>query len=121
MLTRVARFTATAGAPAALALTVYAGRHNPSRLLIAIFALWAVSPFAAALWTLAKRPSSATAIATLLFTIASLAIYADAAFGHPRAKLGFIFLVVPFASLVVVAIAAIASPTARSAASGARS
>jgi hypothetical protein len=103
MLTRVARFTATAGAPAALALTVYAGRHNPSRLLIAIFALWAIAPFAAALWSLAKRPSSATAITTLLFTFASLATYVDTIWGQPRAKVGFIFLVVPFASLIVVA------------------
>jgi hypothetical protein len=102
-LPRLARFAALIGAPVAIALTIYAGRHNPSLLLIALFAVWTFAPFVAALWALAKRPRAAIAVATLVVSLASLAIYADAAFGHPRAKLGFIFLVVPFASLVIVA------------------
>ncbi len=104
--------SAAAGAAsgfAAAALTLWAGRHNPSIVLVLLFAAWAASPFAGALlahlisnrWPQFMR--TALYIATLILTAASLAIYAEMAFGHPKAKLGFVFLVVPFAYWVLVA------------------
>jgi hypothetical protein len=78
--------------------------------MIAVFAAWVLSPFMAAVlanvvsqrWSVAARE---TLNATLLvITLGSLAIYGDVAFGHIKAKVGFVFLVVPFASWLLIAV-----------------
>jgi hypothetical protein len=43
-------------------------------------------------------------VVTLVFTVSSLAIYGAVAFGLLRAKVGFVFLVVPFASWLLIVI-----------------
>lgn len=41
----------------------------------------------------------------VVITLNSLAIYGDVAFAHTKAKVGFVFLVVPLASWVLIALA----------------
>ena len=89
------------GAAAAVALTLYAGRHNPSLVLRLIFCGWVLAPFLLA--TLDAVPNAAA----LGVAAASLAIYAAEAFEILAAKLGFVFLVVPAASLSVLGLAAV--------------
>ena len=82
-----------------MALTAYAGRHNSSAILVLVFCVWVALPLLAA--------ASMTRPAALAVALASLAVYAQAAFGHPWAKLGFIFLVVPAAGWVAIGAAAL--------------
>ncbi len=107
------------GAAGSVALTLYAGRHNPSWLLMALFALWVLSPFmalAAATFFLKRWPAPARVAlygTALVLALGSLALYGDVALGPPRAKPAFVFVVVPPASFllgtIVVAIAALVS------------
>lgn len=98
------------GAAGSVSLMLRAGRHNDSRLLLLLFGIWVLSPFIAALLAnVALKPRSVVTRATLyvlmlVLTLGSLAIYGDVAFGHPRVKTGFVFLVVPFASWLLIAV-----------------
>jgi cell division protein FtsW (lipid II flippase) len=101
---------ALAGAIGSVALTLYTGRHNDSRVLMAIFTFWVISPFivlliAAARWKRWTDPTRAALfIVALLLSLISLAIYGNVALGPPRAKLAFVFVVVPPASWLLIAI-----------------
>lgn len=87
-----------------------AGRHGRSLALLALFTIWVLSPFVALAWAhmISKRwPAPARAklsIVSLVVPLASLAIYADAALGPPRAKPASTFLLVPAASWLPIAI-----------------
>jgi hypothetical protein len=76
---------------------------------LALFVGWVLAPFLALAWCqpAAKRRSELTPVAlhavTLVLTLGSALIYGYIAFGPPRTKPAFFFLVVPFLSLVVVA------------------
>lgn len=121
VLRAVALAALLAGTLGSLGLTLYAGRQNDSRLLLTLFAIWVVSPFVGAVLANAvamRRPVFARStlyVAMLVLAVGSLAIYGDAAFGHLGAKLGFVFLVVPLGSWlllgIVVAVAAAFRPT----------
>jgi hypothetical protein len=95
-----------AGAAGSVGLTLYAGRHNPSRLLMTLFAMWVVSPFAALI--LAAMVAKSWSILTratlywlmLVVTLSSLVIYGVVALGPPRGA--FAFVVVPPASWLVM-------------------
>lgn len=109
---RTAAVTAMlAGAGGSLGLMLYAGRHQNSRILLLLFAVWVLSPFVAAVMAdaVSKRlPILARAtmnVVMLVLTLGSLAIYWLVAFGHIKAKIGFIFLVVPLTSLLLIAVA----------------
>jgi len=99
-----------AGAVGSAGLTLYAGRHNPSRILIALFVLWVLSPFMALVlanvvskrWTVPTR--AALYMVMLVLTPGSLAVYGDVALGPPRAQTAFAFLVVPLVSWLLIAI-----------------
>jgi len=100
-----------AGAAGSVALMLRAGHRNPSRILLALFAFWVLSPFIALVWahSVSKRWQALTR-ATLygmmmLLTLGSVAIYAAVALGPPRAKTAFVFVVVPPASWLLIAIA----------------
>src|SRR4051812_33961510 len=86
------RTTGILGAAASVALVSYAGRHNPSRLLLLLFAGWVAAPFLATGW--AKVPT----VPSVIILAGSLTIYAAVALDLIHPKLGFIFLVVPFIS-----------------------
>jgi hypothetical protein len=113
VLGRAALAAALAGAAASLALMLYAGRRNPSWILALLFAAWVLSPFVAAVLALtrSRRWSAVTRAAlqgTLLaVSLLSVFVYGAVALGRVRAKVGFIFLVVPFVSwlLLVIAVA----------------
>jgi hypothetical protein len=111
-----ALIAALAGATGSVALMFHAGRHNNSRVLLILFALWVLSPFMVLILghVISKRWSLLTQAAlqrvTLVLALSSLAIYGNIALGPPRAKTAFVFVVVPPASwlltAIVVAIAA---------------
>jgi hypothetical protein len=93
-----------------------AGRHNHSRLLLSLFAIWVLFPFASLLWALTK--SSHWSVITrmtlyclmLVVSLASLGIYGYVALGPPQPKTAPPFVVVPPVSclLCVVAVPAAA-------------
>ena len=88
---------------------LYTGRHNTSWLLLAIFTFWVISPFVmlGLANVLSKRWSSLTCIAvyivSLVIALFTLAIYAEVAFGPPRAKTATLFVIVPPASWLAIA------------------
>jgi hypothetical protein len=110
-LGRTALVIALAGAAGSIGFMLYAGRRNPSRILVLLFAVWVLSPFAAAVlaWANSERWSAFTRSvlygAMLAVALVPLCIYGTVALGHKRAKVGFVFLVVPLLSWLVLAIA----------------
>jgi hypothetical protein len=116
VLRAVALISVIAGAAGSLALVLRAGRHNDSRLLVALFDLWVLSPFAAlALAGAVSKRWSAITRATLycvmlVLPAVSLAMYGNLVpmpKGSPPASR---FLIVPLASwllmIVIVPLAA---------------
>jgi hypothetical protein len=105
-----ALIAAIVGAIGSVGLTLYAGRHNDSRVLMALFAMWVISPFVVLLvagarskrWT--DLTQETLSIVTLVLTLGSLAIYGNVALGPPRTKLAFMFVVIPPASWLIMAI-----------------
>ena len=113
ILRMAAPIAMAAGAAGAVGLTLYTGRHNNSLVLMLLFALWVLSPFVVlgCCYAISKRwsPPARSAIygLTLLLTLGTLAIYACVAFGPPRAKTAFVFVVTPPASWLLTAIVVI--------------
>ena len=110
-LRAVALIMLLVGAGGSATLTVYTGRHNASRLLITLFIIWVLSPFMALelVDVVSKRWSVLTGSALyglmLVLTVGSLAIYTNVAFWPPKAKTAFVFVVVPPASCLLLAVA----------------
>ena len=105
MLRILALVATLAGAGGSVGFMLLAGRHNPSILLLALFTIWVLSPFAAIL--VAYRLSLARVAvycAALVISLVSLAIYGYVALGPPRAQTAFAFVVTPPASCLVLAI-----------------
>jgi len=110
LLRATALIAVLGGAVGSVGLTLYAGRHNNSRILPVLFTLWVLSPFMALLvasvvskrWSFHTRTTLYAAM--LVLTLGSLALYADVALGPPRAKPAFVFVVVPPASWLLIAI-----------------
>ena len=100
-----------AGAAGSIGLMLRAGHRNPSRVLLILFAIWVLSPFVALLFAIiVSKDCSVLTRATLygvvlVLTATSLAIYGDVALGPPRTKTAFVFVVVPPASWLLIAIA----------------
>ena len=109
-LQRTATIAMLTGALGSVGLMLYAGRHNPSRILLLLFTLWVLSPFAilALAKSISKPWSLQTRVAlhfvTLLLTLGSLAIYGYAAMRPPGAKPAPFFVMVPPASWSLIAI-----------------
>ena len=110
-LRRAALISVLVGSPAAVAFTLHAGRRNNSRLLMAIFTLWVLSPFVLLLvacvvskrWSVLTQATLYTAMPAL--TLVTLALYGYVAFGPPRAQTAAAFVVVPPVSWLLIAIA----------------
>ena len=104
-----AAIAVVAGAVGSVALMLYAGHRNPSSVLMAMFVAWVLAPFMALGWAnmISRRWSvparAALYTGSLLLTAASLTIYGMVALGPPRARPAFFFLVVPLASLLLIA------------------
>ena len=119
LLRAVALIAPVVGATGSLGFMFRAGQHTP-RLLLVLFTIWVLSPFAALLWAniVSKRWSVLTRATlycvTLVITLGSLAIYSELVVVRPRGSANaFLFVAVPPASWVfmttVVTIAALVS------------
>jgi hypothetical protein len=110
LLRAVALIAVLAGAAGSVGLMLHAGRHNDSQILLVLFVIWVLSPFLALILAhvISKRwsvPTRATLYSVMLvLTLGSLAIYGDVALGPPKAKTAFVFVVVPPASWLLIAI-----------------
>jgi hypothetical protein len=99
-----------AGGAGSFALMLRAGRYNPSIILVLLFTVWVLSPFVALALAgvVSKRWSTLTraALYGVMFVVAlgSLAIYGADALWHLKAQAAFVFLVVPLASWLLIAI-----------------
>ncbi|HLO31182.1 MAG TPA: hypothetical protein VK249_18680 [Anaerolineales bacterium] len=99
-----------AGAAGSSAFTLYAGRHNASRILIMLFVIWILSPLAVLVLAnlISKRWSVLTRGALygvkLVISLDSLVIYGAVALWPPKEKMAFVFLVVPPVSWLLIAI-----------------
>jgi hypothetical protein len=109
LLRVLALMAGVAGAVGSVGLLLRAGRSTP-RLLLVLFVIWVLSPFAALAWAnmVSKRWAVLTRATlycvTLALTLGSLAIYGDVVSppaGSPRA---FVFVVVPPGSWLLMAI-----------------
>jgi hypothetical protein len=108
------------GAVGSVGLMLHAGHRNPSPLLLVLFTVWVLSPFAALLWAnMASRRWSRAARAavycvTIFLTLASLAVYGNVVMHPPKSRAAFVWVVVPPASWVVLTIViSIAAVTSR--------
>ena len=99
-----------AGAVGCFGLMLYAGRRQKSLILIGLFTVWDLSPFVGLVcahviskhWAVLTRATLYSVM--LVLTLGSLAIYGDVVLGPPRAKTAFVFVVVPPASWLLIAI-----------------
>lgn len=98
------------GALGSLGFMLYAGRRNNSRLLLGLFALWVISPFMALVlgYVLSKRWTVFTRATLhglmLVLAVGSLAIYGYVALMLPTARTTPVFVIVPPASCLLIAI-----------------
>jgi hypothetical protein len=105
------------GALGSVAAVIYGGRRNPSRLLIVLFVLWVLAPFAALAIAAARSTTwSATTrrtvyLVSIIVAIASLASYGQSVLGPAKPQGAFLFVIVPPISCLVAA-AAIAAAAA---------
>ena len=97
---RVARTALAIGAAGSLALMTYAGRHNPSIVLIVLFIGWVSSPFVALAiadrWAKHWQPALRAAFygVMLAVSLGSLLIYVFDAL-RPRPQAAFFYVLVP--------------------------
>ena len=89
-----------------VACVLRVGHLNPSRLLILMFVLWVLAPFAGYLWMLQRSSvgSQASRSTFVVMSVLSLIAYGWVTFGPPMRKPASVFLVVPAISLLVSAI-----------------
>ena len=109
-LLRIAAMIAVlAGAVGSLGLMLRAGQRTP-RFLLALFAIWVLSPFVALVWAymVSKRWSVLTRVTLysvmLLVALGSLAVYGADALWPRKAQPAFVFVVVSPASWLLMAI-----------------
>ena len=98
------------GALGSVALTFYVGRSNSSHLLIAMFAVWVLSPFALLAFIARRSKSRSTKIRSMLYSLiivlsaATLLVYGRVALEPPGGKKAFVFLVTPAVSWLLTGI-----------------
>lgn len=97
------------GAAGTVGLFLRAGQRTP-RSLLAIMAIWVLSPFVALVWAhvVSKRWSVLTRETLfgvmLVVALGSLALYGADALWPRKAQAGFVFVAVPPASCLLIAI-----------------
>ncbi len=108
-LRRVALTAVVAGAAGSVGLMFWVGHRNPSRLLLALFLVWVLSPFTALLlagmvsnrWSVITRTTLYSVM--LILSLGSLALYGDVVL-RPRPQPAFRFIAVPFGSWLIMTI-----------------
>lgn len=109
-LQTTARVALVAGAAGSITLMTHAGARQRSVVLLLLFTSWVLSPFfALALANLRAgrwQPATRTALYGAMISVAfiSLSVYALQA-KFPQMKAGFIYLVVPAACWLLIAMA----------------
>lgn len=109
-LRAVALIAVVVGAAGSFGLFLRAGQRTPPFLLV-LMAIWVLSPFIVLVWAnvVSKHwssPTQATLYGVMLaVTLGSLAIYGDDAMGHRRPQAAFVYVLVPPASWLLIAIA----------------
>ena len=109
-LRAAALIAVVAGAVGSVGLMLRVGYHNPSRILLLLMTTWVLSPFMALVLAdvVSKRWSVLTRTTLhgvmLVLTLGSLAIYVDDALSPPKAQAAFVFVAVPPASWLLIAI-----------------
>jgi hypothetical protein len=109
LLRATAVMAVLAGAAGSIASMLRVGHRNNSRILLVLFTIWVLSPFAALIianlvskrWSVLTR--STLYCLMLALALGSFAIYGNVAFGPPRAQPAAAFLVVPLASWLLIA------------------
>ena len=114
ILRRAALIAVLVGAAGSVGFLLRAGQRT-LRLVLVIMLLWVLGPFVALVvadlvskrWTvLAQVPTRATLYSLMLvLTLGSLAVYADDAVRPRKAQAAFVFVMVPIASWLLMAIA----------------
>jgi hypothetical protein len=123
-LRTAASIAVLAGAVGSVGFLLRATNRNPSQLLVALMAIWVVSPFVALLWAniASKRWSVLTRVSLygvmLLVSLSSLGIYEADALWPRNSQGAFVFIAVPpvswlFSALVVLAGALISGRRSR--------
>lgn len=109
-LHRLAIASTAIGGTLAIALMLVVGRNNPSRLLLSLFALWVLIPFAMLLGAYTRATawpaSTRTTLDVLMVSVpvVMVSVYANVALGPDSARHARLFVLVPpVASLLVVA------------------
>jgi hypothetical protein len=108
----VALIAAVAGGIGSVGVVLVVGQRNPSWLLLALFVIWVLSPFAVLVlanvvstrWSAFNRAMLYGG--TLALTLGSLAIYGDVVLRPPKSATAFRFLVVPLGSWLLMALLA---------------
>jgi hypothetical protein len=114
---KAAMITALVGGVLSVILMIHAGRYNMPPLLIVLIGMWVLLPYDALTMANILSPRwpelvSATLNGlTFVVTLVSLAIYATVAFGPPRPKPAFFFVLLPPLSLVLIAISLLIART----------
>jgi cytochrome bd-type quinol oxidase subunit 2 len=107
-LRTVALIAMGVGIAGSVGLFLRAGQRTP-RLLLAVMAIWMLSPFLALGWadTISKRWTSLTKVTLhvlmIVVALASLLVYGDDALGHRRAQAAFVYVILPPVSWLVIA------------------
>lgn len=118
---RLALVSTTIGAPLAVALMLRVGKGNDSRLLLLLFSLWVLVPFAMLLGAYARSKAWPATMRTTLrllmlgVPVITIGVYGGVAFGPASARHAVMFVLVPpLTSVLVVSSLAIALLTSRS-------
>ena len=96
-------------------LMIHTGRYSTPPLLIVLIGMWVLLPYDALTIGNILSPRWSNQVnrmllrLTFLVTLVSVAIYASVAFGPPRPKPAFFFVLVPPLSLAVIAISLFAA------------
>ena len=106
----VAVIAVVAGAVGSAGFMLRVGQRNNSKILLALFTIWVLSPFVAVIgadvvskrWAVITRATLYGVM--LVLTLGSVAIYGDVALGPPRAKPAAVFLMVPLTSWLLIAL-----------------
>lgn len=122
---RAAIITAIAGGVLSVFLMIHTARYHMPPLLVVLIGMWVLLPYDALTvgsilstrWPTLLR--AALYRLTFVVTLVSLVIYATVAFGPPRPKPAFFFVLLPPLSLVVIAISLfVARKTSRASKAG---
>ena len=105
---KAALVVAGTGALLSFLLMIHAGRYSMPTILIVLIGMWVLLPYDAMILGNVLAPRWSPEVGAMLYrmtflvTIASLIVYAASAFGPPRAKPAFYFVLVPPVALLVL-------------------